>query len=55
MKRFCAVILGFVLGCANSFAVETFRVAAYNVENYLDQPTESRPHVKSAEAKAKVR
>jgi endonuclease/exonuclease/phosphatase family metal-dependent hydrolase len=34
---------------------ETFRVATYNVENYLDQPTESRHFVKSAEAKAKVR
>ena len=34
---------------------ETFRVAAYNVENYLDRPTASRPHVKSAEAKAKIR
>ncbi|HSY74928.1 MAG TPA: endonuclease/exonuclease/phosphatase family protein [Dongiaceae bacterium] len=39
----------------NSIAAETFRVATYNMENYLDQPTESRPHVKSAEAKAKVR
>ncbi len=34
---------------------ETFRVTAYNVENYLDQPTESRKSVKSPEAKAKVR
>jgi len=33
----------------------TVRVAAYNVENYLDQPTESRPHVKSDAAKAKIR
>ena len=39
----------------STFAVETFRVATYNVENYLDQPTESRHSVKSAEAKAKVR
>jgi len=31
-----------------------FRVAAYNVENYLDQPGGTRP-VKSTEAKAKVR
>ena len=37
------------------FAAETFRVATYNVENYLDQPTESRHSVKSAEAKAKIR
>lgn len=34
---------------------ETFRVATYNVENYLDRPTETRPHVKSPEAKAKIR
>jgi endonuclease/exonuclease/phosphatase family metal-dependent hydrolase len=33
----------------------TFRVATYNVENYLDAPTETRPHVKSPEARAKVR
>lgn len=37
------------------FAAETFRVATYNVENYLDQPTENRKTVKSAAAKAKVR
>ncbi len=36
-------------------SAETFRVAAYNVENYLDQTTETRRNVKSAEAKAKVR
>ena len=34
---------------------QTFRVAAYNVETYLDQPTASRHYVKSAAAKAKVR
>jgi endonuclease/exonuclease/phosphatase family metal-dependent hydrolase len=34
---------------------ETFRVATYNVENYLDQPTESRTHPKSPEAKARIR
>lgn len=34
---------------------ETFRLAAYNVENYLDKPTESRKNVKSEAAKAKVR
>ena len=37
-----------------SSGAETFRVATYNVENYLDQPTESRSHVKSPEAKRKV-
>src|SRR3982750_4790637 len=36
-------------------SAETFRVATYNVENYLDQPTESRPHAKSAAAKSKIR
>ena len=41
--------------CFISSAVETFRVAAYNVENYLNQPTESRSHIKSAEARAKIR
>lgn len=35
-------------------AAESFRVATYNVENYLDQPLGTRP-AKSAEAKAKVR
>jgi endonuclease/exonuclease/phosphatase family metal-dependent hydrolase len=34
---------------------EIFRIAAYNVENYLDQPTASRRFVKSDEAKAKIR
>ena len=32
-----------------------FRVATYNVETYLDEPTATRPRVKSAEAKAKIR
>lgn len=36
-------------------SAETFRVAAYNVENYLDKPTATRREVKSAAAKAKVR
>jgi endonuclease/exonuclease/phosphatase family metal-dependent hydrolase len=34
---------------------ETFRVATYNVENYLDKPTESRRYAKADEAKAKIR
>lgn len=33
----------------------TFRVATYNVENYVDHPTATRPLVKSAAAKAKIR
>ena len=36
-------------------AAETFRIATYNVENYLDQPTESRKNTKSAAAKAIIR
>jgi endonuclease/exonuclease/phosphatase family metal-dependent hydrolase len=39
----------------DSLPAETFRVATYNVENYLDQPTESRPQIKSVEARNKVR
>lgn len=36
-------------------ATDTFRIAAYNVENYLDQPTATRKNPKSAAAKAKIR
>ncbi len=38
-----------------SCSAEMFRVAAYNIENYIDKPTESRREVKSEAAKAKVR
>jgi endonuclease/exonuclease/phosphatase family metal-dependent hydrolase len=34
---------------------DLFRVATYNVENYVDEPTATRAQVKSAAAKAKVR
>jgi endonuclease/exonuclease/phosphatase family metal-dependent hydrolase len=49
----------FVLGISllltlNTRAV-TFRVATYNVANYLDQTTETRKEVKSPEARAKIR
>jgi endonuclease/exonuclease/phosphatase family metal-dependent hydrolase len=54
MKRFCVAIFSAWLAGSTGFA-GSFRVATYNVENYLDQPTESRPHVKSPEAKAKIR
>jgi endonuclease/exonuclease/phosphatase family metal-dependent hydrolase len=57
-KRFsiCGfAVLVFILICSDSFAAETIRIATYNVENYLDQPTETRHSAKSAEAKAKVR
>src|SRR6266566_5567612 len=45
----CVLRLALGLGGA-----ETFRVATYNVENYIEEPTQTR-HAKSAEAKAKVR
>ena len=54
MKLQCGfILLLFALGCSVA-AAGTFRVATYNVENYLDKPTESRPHAKSAEARAKI-
>src|SRR5260221_211824 len=45
----CALLLGLPLSRG-----ETFRVATYNVENYLDAPMQTR-HVKLPEARAKVR
>ena len=51
------------LGCVGVFLIwlspallwaESFRVATYNLENYLDEPTQTRS-AKSAEAKAKIR
>ena len=53
MRSKLALIL--FVSCPALLRAEIFRVAAYNVENYLDQPTESRRFVKSAEAKAKIR
>lgn len=44
-----------LLACSLLNAAETFRVAAYNVENYLDQPTATRKEAKSSAAKAKIR
>jgi endonuclease/exonuclease/phosphatase family metal-dependent hydrolase len=49
---FLALFLGFL--AVDTFA-DTIRVATYNLENYLDQPTESRHNPKSAEARAKIR
>ena len=54
VKSNCFAIFLSTLFWSTSFAAETFRVATYNVENYLDQTTESRPHPKSATARAKV-
>lgn len=50
--QFCFIVAA--IFCFTS-AAETLRVAAYNLENYLDRPTETRSHVKSPEAKAKIR
>ena len=54
LSRLCKVLPGLFLFPA-LLQAETFRIATYNVENYLDQPTESRTHVKSTEAKTKIR
>lgn len=48
-------VLAFALICPASFGAATFRVATYNVENYLDHPTTGRRHAKTARARAKVR
>lgn len=48
-------VLSLVLSGSFSIAADTFRVATYNLENYLLQPTESRSFVKSPEARTKVR
>ncbi|PWU19737.1 MAG: hypothetical protein C5B50_05805 [Verrucomicrobia bacterium] len=53
MSFFPATLLS-LLFSAGFACAETFRVATYNVESYLDAPTQSRP-AKSAEAKAQVR
>lgn len=52
----CRILAGFtaVLLVTNLSAAETFRVAAYNLENYLDQPAGTR-QAKSDAARAKVR
>jgi len=53
-KRLPVYFLVFAFTGFPALAAQIFRVATYNVDTYLDQPTQSRPHVKSAEAKAKV-
>ena len=42
------------LSIQNGFAADTFRIATYNVENYLDEAVEGR-QVKPADSKAKIR
>src|SRR5882724_1273963 len=55
MKKFFTALLGATLTVTAVTAAETFRVAAYNVENYLDQPTTTRHFTKADDAKAKIR
>jgi endonuclease/exonuclease/phosphatase family metal-dependent hydrolase len=43
-----------IIACTGIANAETFRVATYNLDNYLDAPTEHRKRVKSDEEKAKV-
>jgi endonuclease/exonuclease/phosphatase family metal-dependent hydrolase len=47
-------VLSAVLVCSVASAAELFRVATYNLDNYLEAPTGARP-VKSSEGKAKIR
>jgi endonuclease/exonuclease/phosphatase family metal-dependent hydrolase len=54
VKSNCLAICLSALFGSTCFAAETFRVATYNIENYLDQPTESRKFVKSPKARARV-
>jgi len=49
-----AILLLILVLSAGAASAETFRVVTYNLEGYLDQPTETRP-AKLAAAKAKVR
>jgi len=48
-----SLLLGLVCSL-NGFGAEIFRVATYNLENYLEAPAGTRP-VKSSAAKAKIR
>jgi len=47
--------LGLLLIATTGVTAESFRVATYNLENYLDHTTESRHEIKSADARAKIR
>lgn len=59
MRRFRPSLLLFAaaslwLGVVSLIAAPSFRVATYNVENYIDEPAGTRP-LKTVEAKAKIR
>jgi len=55
LLRPAAFAAGIWLSFQLTAGAETFRVVTYNVENYLDKPTETRRDVKSDAAKAKIR
>jgi endonuclease/exonuclease/phosphatase family metal-dependent hydrolase len=55
IRRSVLWLVAFLLISLSASAAQTFTIATYNVDTYLDQPTQSRPHVKTAEAKAQVR
>jgi endonuclease/exonuclease/phosphatase family metal-dependent hydrolase len=48
------LLLSVAMLLAGAVSAETFRLAYYNVENYLDQPTQTRRFAKSEAGKAKV-
>lgn len=50
-----SLFVAFILFVPFLVRAELIRIAAYNLENYLDQPTETRRAIKSTEAKAKIR
>lgn len=54
-RRLITLFVGLLAWSTTVSRAETFRVATYNVENYLDKPTDSRRDVKSESAKAKIR
>jgi endonuclease/exonuclease/phosphatase family metal-dependent hydrolase len=54
-RRNACLLLILVIFAPALLQAEVFRIAAYNVENYIDQPTATRRLVKSAEARAKIR
>ena len=54
--RSCLIVIGLAasLSATHDCFAETFRIAAYNLENYLDQSSGTRP-LKSAAARFKIR
>jgi endonuclease/exonuclease/phosphatase family metal-dependent hydrolase len=52
--HYVAALIAWLAGCATPGGAETFRVATYNLNNYLDAPTEGR-RAKSDESKTKIR